>query len=188
MRRLATSFAALLVTLAAALHGGAAVFSARASDPCLQPDPANLLPAVEQSQLIVVGTVQTYNGGARARIQPEAFLKGAASSDPIDLRYEEPAQCDLARLEDGQRILAFLPVDDRGVLWPNAGRVFWLEDGRTVAGGDPPPPGMRAAHPIHDIRTLTEQYAVPAESADEGAGIDWLKTVLPVSVATLALF
>jgi hypothetical protein len=38
------------------------------------------------------------------------------------------------------------------------------------------------------VRGITEQYAVPAASAGDGAGIDWWKTVLPVGVATLALF
>jgi hypothetical protein len=38
------------------------------------------------------------------------------------------------------------------------------------------------------IRAITGQYAVPAGSKDEGAGIDWKSTVLPVGAALLAVF
>lgn len=40
---------------------------------------------------------------------------------------------------------------------------------------------------IELIRHETNQFAVPAQSAAEGEGIDWVWTVLPVGGATLAI-
>jgi hypothetical protein len=38
------------------------------------------------------------------------------------------------------------------------------------------------------VRSLTNQYAVPASSRGEGAGIDWTRTILPVGAALVAIF
>ena len=189
MRRLASSFLVLLVTVAAALPGAAAFavpFDTPESDPCFEVNPGDLLPAVEASNIIAIGTVENYNGGGRARILPEAFLKGAAGNDPIDLRYEELEGCALAQLVEPSRVLVFLHVDDAGPAWPNAGRVFWL-DGGYAQGGGGDATRTTEAELVRDVRHITEQYAIPAANEAEGAEMDWWKTIVPVSAATLGL-
>lgn len=189
MRRLASSFLAILLTVAAVLPGAAAFAvtqSAPEKDACLEVDIDDLAPAVEASNLIVIGRVEPQSNGG-ARVIPEAFLEGAASSEPIELRHvEPPSECALVEFAEPARVLLFLHVDDDGPHWPNAARVFWLVDGRATRG-DSATESTTEAELVRDIRRITEQYAVPADDPSEGAGIDWWSTIVPVGAASLGL-
>jgi hypothetical protein len=41
---------------------------------------------------------------------------------------------------------------------------------------------------VSSIRAITGQYAVPAATEAEGAGIDWGNTVLPLGLVLLVIF
>lgn len=185
-----TKFFALAALLTAALVPGAAVSSsALAAAECLDVDPAQPTAAVEAAKVIVIGTVHEENGGGTVRIEPSAFLLGAASSDAIRPRppSASAAACAPARLSEGQRILAFLPAADGVLQWPSAGGVFWLEGGQATSGGESPET-LPEVELTQKIRSVTGQYAVPAASSDEGAGIDWGHTVIPLGAALAVIF
>lgn len=178
--------------MTAALAPGAAVFAqaTQAEDSvCLNVDPDNLLVAVEASSVIAIGTVhEVPPGSGLVEVEPEAFLKGAATGEPIRPRYREVPGCANATLTDGQRVLVFFEETGGVLAWPTAGRVFWLDDGQAVRGGDGTAGTISENELVHDVRTVTGQYAFPAAEDEEGAGIDWWKTVVPVGIASLALF
>lgn len=189
MHRLASSLFALAIALTAALIPGAAVFaqtpSAAAS--CLEIRLDALAAAVPQFELIVIGTVHEENGGGGARLEPEAYLKGAASKPDINFVHpgnQAASSCELARLEEGARILVFLKSSNGQVEWPGATQVFWLKDGRAAGSAG----NLTELELVSKVRAVTGQYAVPAASESEGAGIDWGKTVLPLSLALGVVF
>ncbi|MGE0598763.1 MAG: hypothetical protein AB7J35_02920 [Dehalococcoidia bacterium] len=175
--------------MTAALLAGAAVSSsASAATTCLDVDPDALVEAVEASNVIVAGVVHEEDGGGTVRIEPDVFLLGAASNEPIRPRYPDPLpECALARLSEGQRVLAFLDSTDGVLNWPSAGRVFWLSNGEAVSGGGSPTTISEVAL-VQKVRGITGQYAVPASNKDDGAGIDWGNTVLPLGVVLLIIF
>lgn len=122
------------------------------------------------------------------RIEPSVFLLGAASNEPIRPRYPNPLpDCALPRLSEGQRVVAFLGATGGVLDWPSAGRVFWLTDGVATNGGGSPQT-LAETDLIARIRALTGQYAVPAASEDDGAGIDWSHTIVPMGVVLLIVF
>ncbi len=172
----------------AALILGAAVSSSAKAASCRSIPVEPGIDDLADIEMIVIGTVRTENGGGLARIEPESFLKGAASREPVRPRYP-PAEgeCPLARLEDGARIAAFLTARDGAVAWPEAGQVFWLSGGDAVRGG-PSPTTTRETTLITNVRHITGQFAVPAETPGEGASIDWVGTVLPVGGGLLVVF
>ena len=152
--------------MTAALIPGAAVSSSAAagSMDCLDVDPAQLATAVEASRVIVIGTVHEENGGGAVRIEPSAFLLGAASNEPIRPQSPNPLpDCALARLSEGQRILAFLPAADGVLQWPSAGRVFWLDGGHATSAGASPKT-ITEIELTDKIKAITGQYAFPAAS------------------------
>ncbi len=87
----------------------------------------------------------------------------------------------------GSRMLLLLGSRDDQLAWPDASRAFVLADGMATSGG---PNGWQVAEPAleQDIQDLTGQASVPVEAGDEGEQIDWLGTVLPVTVALLIVF
>jgi len=155
---------------------------------CLDVDPAQITLAVESSRTIVIATVREENGGALVRLEPSAFLLGAASNEPIRPQYPQPLpECALARLTEGQRILVFLGATDGVLDWPSAGQVFWLEDGKAIGGGSTGD-SLAEIDLVQRIRQVTGQYAVPAATENESAGIDWSHTVIPLGVVLLIIF
>jgi len=142
---------------------------------------------VAQADLIVLGTV-TASTGASARIAPTAYLKGPAQAGDVELRRpaREP-ECPLAELKPGTRIIALLQSSSGVIVWPDATQVYDLKGGQATSG--PPANDTKPESVLlQEIRTVTNQYAVPAANADEGASLDWVKTVVPVSVALLIVF
>ena len=115
-------------------------------------------------------------------------MKGPASGSPILLRSPNSvSSCPRAELADGSRILAILRAGDRDLDWPWAWDVYLLKDGlATNAGANPV--SLPEADLIRSIRDVTGQFAVPAKTADEGASIDWVGTVVPMTAALLVVF
>ena len=189
MPRPRNSLLALAIALAAALTPGAAVFAQTPPPPttCLQVRVETLSQAILEVEVVVIGVVHIENDGAAPSIEPQAYLKGAASNSPINLvppADSTSSSCALARLELGARILAFLHTTNGQAEWPGAGQVFVLREGRASgSAGD-----LTESELVERVRAVTHQYAVPAATKTEGAGIDWRNTVLPLSAALVIVF
>jgi hypothetical protein len=189
LRRLASSLVLATTVITAALLPGAAVFaSGRPLVSCAGWDAALLPELVAGSDLIVVAEVRD-GGDRQAVLAPEVYLKGPAQAAAIPVRKTdaEPRECPYAELAPGSRVLAFIHEQDGTMGWPDALFVFNLEDGgalNQVSG----PNSQNEDELVGEIRDITEQYAVPAQSADEEEGIEWGTTVLPVAVALGIVF
>jgi len=125
----------------------------------------------------VVGTVVTT--GQDLALEPIAFLKGPASSEPIRFADE-----DLGCLDAGDLAVVYFlrlkePPDMRLT------KAYLLRDPQTETGGKVPASELDV---VQKIRALTGQYAVPAASEDDGAGIDWSHTIVPMGVVLLIVF
>ena len=177
-----------LVALAAALPG-AAVFAQTPPAPvnCLEVRVETLAQSILQTDLIVIGIVHEAHGGDLASIEPQVYLKGAASISAIQLvphTDSASTSCERARLEEGARIMAFLRSANGQTQWPGAAQVFWLIDGRASGLGG----NLTESELVERVRAVTHQNAVPAATKTEGAGIDWRNTVLPLSAALVIVF
>jgi len=166
----------VLVVLCVTLTVNAA--SARTN--CVRDGISNLRGVVEFSEVILIGRVQLEDGGNTANVTPEAYLKGAASGEQVSLTRIRDGECPNAEFPGDGRALMFLTSSSGVLLWPIEGRGLVLKDGDALDRGTVV---MRESELIARIRDITGQYAVPAASDDEGAGIDWLTTVLPVGAA-----
>jgi len=143
---------------------------------------------VPDAQVIVVGTVVRADETALV-LKPEAFLKGPVSQE--DLRFtkalpggEGANGCPTALLATGQRALVYV-FDASSGQWPLVNQVYVLDQGRARMEGDKE---RTEAEVVNAIRGVTGQYAVPAATSDEGAGINWKSTVLPVGIALAIIF
>ncbi|WP_322794899.1 hypothetical protein [Tepidiforma sp.] len=158
---------------------------AGANGACAEIDPARLDPAA-LPPLILIGTAAA--DGDSLVIEPEGFLRGTASREPVRLGETPPdPACGPAPLKPGERYLLFLDVDAAGAHWPAAGAAFALRDGRATRL-DEGLPAAPEAEVVSQVRSLTGQYAVPAQQGQSGAGIDLRGTILPVGVVLLVVF
>jgi hypothetical protein len=178
-----------MAALVAAVPGASptSALSCAGYDPMLLPDMTRTF------DLIVIGRV-TAAGSDEATMRPEAYLKGPA--DGRSILFAKPApdarvpgkvsgECPLADLDEGDRVLAFIVArPGTSYEWPGAIFVAHLEEGDALVAGS-----VVASEDelVEELRGLTGQYAVPAGSEDEGAGIDWVGTVLPVGGALAGL-
>jgi hypothetical protein len=64
-------------------------------------------------------------------------------------------------------------------------QTYVLRDGRAQRGDQPAVPEVQL---VSEVREVTGQYIVIATSQDEGAGIDWGNTVVPLGVALAVIF
>ena len=188
-----TRLLALLAFVTAALVPGAAVF-VRPAHACtlVQIDsPAQLVPDAE---VIVIGEVIRADADELA-LRPEAFLKGPASAEEIVFReLAGPADppggvggingCPRASLAPRDRVLVYI-FEAESARFPLLNQVYVLRDGRALMEGAGPISEVEA---VSSIRAITGQYAVPAASEAEGAGIDWGNTVLPLGLVLLVIF
>lgn len=181
MRSLARSLLALTFA-AAALIPGAAVFVTPAFA-CTLLTPASAAEFVPTAELIVIGTV-TAASSTKLVLEPEAFLKGPASGEPIAFSAAEGDMCPGATLETGDRALIYV-FDAVALPWPYINQVYLLESGRaTIVERTETEVAV-----VEQIRSLTGQYAVPAiADGGEGAGINWKSTVLPMGVVLIVVF
>lgn len=198
MRRLRTNpvLALILGILAAALLPGAAVFARPAATLEKCGGATDIMPTrmeVDASDLVVIGTIASVDGDA-ARLAPEAFLKGPTSSTDIVIGGPVQAGCARVALHPGDRVLLSLTSEQGVIGWPLEGGVgsYRLEAGRAVSlntfNQQTVSNAPTEAAVVDHIRSITEQYAVPATSASEGATLDWVKVVLPTALVILAVF
>jgi hypothetical protein len=181
LRSLARSLLALLIT-AAALTPGAAVF-VRPAYACTLLMPERASSFVLQSELIVIGRVGEASD-SRLVFEPEAFLKGPATGEPLVFRKQENDLCTTQNFRVGDRALVYI-FDARELNWPYINQVYVLRDGRATIGDR----SESEIGVVEEIRAITGQYAVPAiADGGEGAGIDWWSTVLPIGVVLLIVF
>lgn len=189
MRRLATSFLVLILTATAALPGAAVFARPGAALSCDGADFANWEAVLVSFPVVVIATVDDRPGPLEVRLTPEAYLKGPAQNETIDLFRSDDAgpECGWADFEPGQRVLVLLD-STAAVQWPSRAEVFVLEGGAARnQGAAADAVSLTESALVDDIQHVTEQYAVPAAAGD-GVSIDWWKTVLPVAAATLFLF
>lgn len=181
MRRQTASLLLLVLAVTALVP----VHGTGANGVCREIDPARIdLAALPP--LILIGTAAAE--GESLVIEPEGFLRGTASREPLRLAEApfDPA-CAPAPLRPGERYLLFLDVDAAGAHWPAAGAAFLLRDSRATRldGGLPAAP---EADVVSRVRAVTGQYAVPAREGQSGAGIDFRGTILPVGAILAAVF
>ncbi len=163
---------------------GAAVFARPVAASCSGSAPLQLL--VREASVIVVADVSSASAG-NATLQPEAFLKGAATADPITLRNPDPANdCMAPDFVAGERVLAIIAPAAAAGRWPTAAGLYRLSGGQAINRGGLPQ--VTEAELINEIRQQTNEYAVPARTRSEGAGINLAKTVLPVGAALILIF
>ncbi|MGE3074323.1 MAG: hypothetical protein AB7N24_13820 [Dehalococcoidia bacterium] len=146
----------------------------------IQPDsPTTFVP---DSEMIVIGEVVS-TGTDSLDLKPEAFLKGPATPDEITFSGDDLG-CPRADLKVGDRALVYV-FDAAQPSYPLINQVYLLRDGRAIQEGSET---LTEVEVVGDIRGLTGQYAVPASNKDDGAGIDWSNTVLPLGVVLLIIF
>ena len=183
-----TNFVGILLTLTAALVPGAAVFaSPNLQIGCTATSVAPTARELADIKVIVVGVVRSGNNTGAVRIEPELFLKGAASREPITLQKAATnGDCVLARLNDGDRVIAFLRSSENHLTWPPDGQMFLLYEGVATNGGNTPV-SLSESELIENVRRVTGQFAVPAANSAEAAHIHWVGTVLPVGGGLLVI-
>jgi hypothetical protein len=152
--------------------------------------PAQLVPG---SEVIFIGEVTRADSEALV-LRPEAFLKGPVSSEPVTLPVPgggvhatavvQGAECPRVDVAEGQRLLVYVSdADDPH--YPYVNEAYVLQDGHARMDGSPE---LTEVEVVAQIRAITGQYAVPAASEGEGAGIDWGNTVLPLGIALGIVF
>ena len=152
---------------------------------------ADLAARVREASLVIVGTVSSVTDTAQdqssVEVQPESFLLGNPSRAVIRFTAGRNGPCEGPRfVKAGDRVLVI--AGGSGALsWPEPNRVYLFEAGsaKTLDRGDGGP--SAEADLIAKIRTQTGQFSVPAASDDDGAGIDWKSTILPIGGAVLGL-
>lgn len=147
------------------------------------------------SQIVIAKVVDlgpipaTQSENQNAILEPQVFLKGAASSQPLRFTRSGPLHpCQHAEWMVGQRVLVFVLGDEEPFAWPGAEAALALADGHAKSFNPADANDYLESDLVTTIRSITNQYAVPAASSAEGAGIDWGKTVLPLSAALGAVF
>ena len=138
------------------------------------------------AEVILVGEALETSDGSVLVLRPEAFLKGPTSADEV--RLGSPSQpddlCPRAKVSVGDRVLVY--IFQAGELrYPLINQLYLLRDGQAVMDGQEPRSEVEV---VSSIRAITGQYAVPAATQDEGAGIDWGNTVIPLGVVLLVIF
>lgn len=149
---------------------------------------APLASRVTQADVIVIGSVRTA-GPDSSTVAPEAFLRGPTRPDTLTLtKPARDPECPLAELTAGSRVLLLLNTSSDAYGWPDASLAYVLKDGHATLASRQIADDRLEAELISDIRSQTNLYAVPASNTGDAAGIDWVKTVVPVTVALLVVF
>jgi hypothetical protein len=172
----------------AALVVGAAVFARPAAAMSCSGLLVPLAGRVASSQVVAIGKV-TYVSDGEAHIAPAAYLKGPAQAGELVVkRSTQPAECPLATFAEGDQVLVMLSSGVDAFDWPDAQWAYRISGGTAVANGGAVQDVQPEDTLVSQIRSLTNQYAVPASSNGEGASIDWLTTVVPITGALLIVF
>lgn len=114
---------------------------------------------------------------------PEAFLKGPASGDALHFAPNPiAAECGGNPLTVGDRAIVYV-ADAANPVEPLINGAFILRDGHATMGDQV----RTEVEVVSAIRSLTGQYAVPAVTQSEGAGINWGQTIIPLGVVMAIL-
>ncbi len=145
----------------------------------------DLRASVDDIDVIVVGEYVIVDG--EVGVQPEAFLKGSAVSRHLPWSRAMTV-CDTARAPDkGSRVIVALRREGSEFAWPVRTALFVVEGGIATGFGDDAPVALSEDELVSRIREVSGQYAVLATDASEGASIDWLRVVLPVTLAAIVI-
>jgi hypothetical protein len=182
--------------MAAALIPGAAVFATpESSTGCDSPHTeVTFRTMIDSASVVVIGRVVAIDGENRddeqeAHIRPEAFLKGPSTGGDLRFRRSGMAMpCEYAEFQEGDRLLLVAQGRTEPFGWPPPLGAYRLEDGHAFNLNPADDRRSTEVELVSRIRGITGQYAVPADSTQEGASIDWRGTVLPVGAALLVIF
>jgi hypothetical protein len=173
-------------TLLAALLTGFTFLRVPSAFACSYVPGFDVAAITESASVIVIARVSEVRERRSVTFEPEAYLKGPAASR-LEFDSYESTTCPLADFESGERVLIFT-FDDDEERWPQDYHTIRLRQGFAEHDWN----GFERiseAEFVNDLRVLTGQYAVPAAATgDDGAGIDWGTTVIPVTIALLAIF
>jgi hypothetical protein len=156
-------------------------------------DDARLATMVAQSSLVALGTVEKVTGTTAdptqaATLHPEAYLKGPTNASDIEIRRSTVVMpCEFAPLNEGDRVIVLLQGAEP-FPWPAADAAYLLANGSATSTNPADTRTMTESQLVTKLRGLTNQVTVPATSNSEGASIDWIGTVVPVTVALLLVF
>ena len=117
-------------------------------------------------------------------LRPEAFLKGPVSADDMNLEGQPEGMCPQAAIAEGERVLVYIASANEPA-YPLTNEAYVLKDGYAYMEGAEP---LSEVEVVSSIRAVTGQYAVPAATEEEGAGIDWGNTLLPMGLVLLIVF
>ena len=194
LRRLASSLLLATTVTAAALLPGAAVFAQAPIDGdagCISVSSDSVTQAVQASSIIAVARVEAA-GEDSLTLRPEALLKGSVSGETVGIARPDTdpdSGCVLAELQRSQRVFIFLAASEGRVFWPSVQQVFVIEpsgDARQLQQlgfGRPTEASM-----VKLVQDITGQYVIPAETEEEGQGIEWGSTILPIGLALGVVF
>ena len=171
------------VTLLAAF-APLAPMPAQAHEDCPHFDLDDLRGSLDDVAIVVIGEMTTEAGSPA--IAAEAYLKGAAAPPTLVL-LDRPSECERAALPAaGARVLAALRLESGGYQWPVPAALFVLADGLAATAGESPV-SLPEEELIARIRGVSGQYVTLAADASEGASINWLGVVLPVTLAAAVI-
>jgi hypothetical protein len=197
LRRLASSLLLGITLTAAALTPGAAVLasgSTPTTSACPPPlDEEGLRLLVTSSPLVVIGTVNEVSNPESATgtfsVAPEAFLRGSASTRAIRFEREGPMMpCGQSGMSVNDRVLIAAQDGTEPFSWPFVEATFFLTNGEARSANPADTRVWSETELVETIRGHTGQFVVPAQSEDEGEGIEWGTTVLPIAVALGIVF
>ena len=148
---------------------------------------------MRDANIIVIGTVvsernvaNTYDL-ARIVLQPEAFLKGSPTRAVLTFDFGLPVACGLGVMRVGDRYLVITTIRNGQLSWPAPKGVYLLSGGVASAAVSTGTITIAESELIDRIRAQTNQFSQPAAASGDGAGIDWVATVLPVGGALAGL-
>ena len=181
-----------------AILGGATLGASFATDSAFAqacPGPASdeeLTARIRDADLVVLGDVidaVSEPGVDRdtLRLRPIAFFKGNPSAALINVQVRLPGPClnPSVYFGPGARLLLIAQSVGGTVVFPEPERVYSIDKvlGVSLALNRGDTVIVQDVELFTRIRTITGQMSVAAESKEEGAGIEWWKTIVPVLVA-----
>tara|TARA_B110000263_G_C15305496_1_gene510158 strand:- start:2111 stop:2671 length:561 start_codon:yes stop_codon:yes gene_type:complete len=156
-------------------------------DSCETLDLENLYQSVRAYDVIAIVKVGNFleTTPESVELNVEAYLKG-----PPNVHILVPVLSNdhcAAELHAGARMLVALKgLPGVNILWPSYGSVFFLENG-SVFNEDGLNIGVAEADLIKDVRAVTGQFAVPANSLNDAASLDLVSVIIPVLIVAVCI-
>ncbi len=147
----------------------------------------DLYQSVSDYDVIVLAEVGNVRESSPMQVELHvaAYLKGPPNVQVLRALYTD-GHCE-AELSVGDNVIAALTGFPGGkILWPSKGSVLFLENGHVFSDGGQSL-GITEANLIEDIRAVTGQYAIPANSLNEGASLNIRSVIIPVLIAAVCI-